>query len=67
MSHYGFPESEDCETCGKHTLSEDEPIYQPLKCQSSLDVPIFLYDLEEKAPVVKPVYPPAPPPPVALV
>lgn len=37
------------------------------KCQSAADVTIHVNFLEEETPVVKPVYPPAPPPPVAPV
>lgn len=51
----------------KESDPDKERKYRPFKIQSALDVSCYLNGLEENAPEVKPVYPPAPPPPVALV
>lgn len=50
--------------CARLRLMSDLP---SSKCQSAADVTIHVNFLEEETPVVKPVYPPAPPPPVAPV
>lgn len=54
------------ESCVYENIGQERK-YRPLKFQSALDVSCYLNGIEGKAPVVKPVYPPAPPPPIALV
>lgn len=53
-----------CHSANQNVDQED--IFLEFTCQSLLDVSCYLKGLEEKAPEVKPIYPPAPPPPVDL-